>query len=732
MNCCFYCHTTSELVQCVECNDTFCNSKHLVHHLVRKRHLRIYVGKYILQCSRCSSTNVFNMGFYEDRQIICRECDINDKTWKPVIQEKAIVSWLLNKDEVVVEEIQEKVKEESEPDEIVKLPHTKFSYKNFKEYKKIFLALIKHERDEEKKLKLSIRQEKVVVKWLKHETKLKCSFIVDGIEMDYRMSLGDEMELVHSSGKKANAFVVDIKGVEVSMELKKWEEGINDHRGYFTITHIWRDIGYERMISALGRIREGCKETIFNAILGNKTKHKKMMDKIDNINKIIIYPPNLPILNDSQRKALIAALTQDLTLIQGPPGTGKTITSAIIAYNISKIFKGKVLVVSPSNTAVDHLTSKLAKTGLNVLRVVGRSRESIPSSVDDLSLHVAVSKKFPNADNLDVRKKSKVIKLKKKLITDADVITCTCVTAGKKLLQTGQFPFVIIDEAGTCTEPLNLIPLVNGCKKLILVGDQKQLGPTLINHLALRKAGYGISLFERFIERGWIPHMLNVQYRMHPLLCEFPANTFYSGLIKNGISISDRITFIGLPMPTFFYACLSGEEIGPTGTSYLNPGEGIICEDLIARMEAHGIQPEQIGVITPYECQRSHLIHRLGPSIEVASVDAFQGREKDFIIVSFVRSSHHQSLGFVDDPRRLNVTLTRARYGLILIGNPFTLCRSKLINKLIQFYNRKKLIYKGSLDNLKGISLNEEDTKESVEANGIFDFKAISQALYKS
>lgn len=252
----------------------------------------------------------------------------------------------------------------------------------------------------------------------------------------------------------------------------------------------------------------------------------------------------------------------------------------------------------------------------------------------------------------------------------------------------------MIDEATQATEPECMIPLVLGAKQAVLVGDHQQLGPVIMNKKAAR-AGLCQSLFERLIILGLHPIRLQVQYRMHPCLSEYPSNMFYEGSLQNGVTTAERLRkHVDFPWPVaetpmFFYSCLGQEEISTSGTSYLNRTEASNCEKVVTKFLKSGVLPQQIGIITPYEGQRSYLVNYMGFSgtmrkelykeIEVASVDAFQGREKDYIIVSCVRSNEHQGIGFLNDPRRLNVALTRAKYGLVILGNP------KVLSKVCTF-----------------------------------------------
>ncbi|GAA6022794.1 hypothetical protein JCM11491_006408, partial [Sporobolomyces phaffii] len=243
-----------------------------------------------------------------------------------------------------------------------------------------------------------------------------------------------------------------------------------------------------------------------------------------------------------------------------------------------------------------------------------------------------------------------------------------------------------------------------------------QLGPTIMNKKAA-KAGLNQSLFERLILLGNRPIRLQVQYRMHPCLSEFPSNMFYEGTLQNGVTAPERLrknVDFPWPQPTtpmYFHQNLGQEEISSSGTSFLNRTEASNVEKIVTRFFKSGVLPSQIGVITPYEGQRSYIVSymqfngalkkELYKEVEVASVDAFQGREKDYIIVSCVRSNEHQGIGFLNDPRRLNVALTRAKYGLVILGNPKVLSKHSLWHYLLTHYKEKKCLVEGPLNNLQ-------------------------------
>lgn len=412
-------------------------------------------------------------------------------------------------------------------------------------------------------------------------------------------------------------------------------------------------------------------------------------------------------------------------------GTGKTVTSATIVYQLVRLNGGPVLVCAPSNTAVDQLTEKIHKTNLKVVRVCAKSREAIDSPVSFLALHNQIRNMESNIEMTKLQqlkdetgelssadeKRYRMLKkaAERELLEAADVICCTCVGAGDIRLSRIKFNSILIDESMQSTEPECMVPVVLGAKQLILVGDHCQLGPVVMCKKAA-KAGLSQSLFERLVVLGIRPFRLEVQYRMHPELSQFPSNFFYEGSLQNGVCAEERKLKIDFPWPQpdspmFFLVTQGQEEIAGSGTSYLNRTEASNVEKITTRFLKSGVKAEQIGIITPYEGQRAYLVQymqyqgslhsKIYQEIEIASVDAFQGREKDIIIMSCVRSNEHQGIGFLNDPRRLNVALTRSKYGIIIVGNPKVLSKQPLWNHLLNFYKERKVLVEGSLNNLK-------------------------------
>lgn len=555
----------------------------------------------------------------------------------------------------------------------------------------------------------------------------------------------------------------------------------------YSIEFVWKPTSYERMLKALRKLTltnlstsRKAPSTSSNAFSCSPLLVSRLLgENIPNeppafiSNPPVITLQELPSLNPSQSLAVQMALQRPLSLIQGPPGTGKTVTSATLVYHLvkggrsgsgsaaSKTSKSPLLICAPSNVAVDQLTEKIASIGLRVVRVAAKSRELLESSVASLSLHERVKREAmatPGSElgrlfklleeqgELSARDETRLAKLRKSAerstLNSCDVVCTTCVGAGDPRLASRRFRAVLIDEATQATEPETLIPIVHaGVRQVILVGDHKQLGPVIMNKAA-SKAGLAQSLFERLILLGHRPIRLAVQYRMHPLLSTFPSNMFYEGALQNGISENDRLRKLNgfvwpNQIPMFFLACTGIEEISSSGTSFLNRGEASLVEKLATSLiRDDGIDPSSIGVITPYEGQRAYIVNTMavtgslpsssyGP-IEVASVDAFQGREKDYIILSCVRSNDHQGIGFLSDGRRLNVALTRAKYGLILLGNPRVLSRNALWHALLSYFSELGVLVEGPLHALRPCTTPLSKPRKSTSAIASDELKKTS------
>jgi senataxin len=260
-----------------------------------------------------------------------------------------------------------------------------------------------------------------------------------------------------------------------------------------------------------------------------------------------------------------------------------------------------------------------------------------------------------------------------------------------------------VDEAAQAVELSTLIPLRLGVKQLVLVGDPQQLPATVLSKRE-SVGNYERSLFERLEHCGLPVHTLTIQYRMHPIISMFPRHVFYEGILQDSESVSRITPFFAKPpfslSPFTFVDLLSGKDIVSQQTlSRSNPDEAGVCVSiyfaLLRMAQTDGFDlMGKVGVISPYSEQVRVLKHTFEAAgikaagnindIEIATVDSFQAKEKDIIILSTVRACpESNSVGFLADMRRMNVALTRAKLGLFVVGKSKALAENKQWAKLI-------------------------------------------------
>ena len=284
----------------------------------------------------------------------------------------------------------------------------------------------------------------------------------------------------------------------------------------------------------------------------------------------------------------------------------------------------------------------------------------------------------------------------KEIVDSSDVILATNSSAALESISHVKFDVAIIDEASQATIPSILIPIAKA-HRFILAGDHKQLPPTIISERAheLEK-----TLFEELIRiYPFKSQLLNVQYRMNSLLMKFPNREFYNNGLKSDssvddITINDILTSQHEEKALLF---IDTSEVEDNREMHLKDSKSII-NDLEADISVSiaqdylnaGAGEDDIGIISPYADQVK-LIQEKTP-VEVKTVDGFQGREKEIIIISTVRSNPHGNIGFLKDLRRLNVAITRAKRKLIIIGNADTLITNPTYARLIEFVESENLL----------------------------------------
>ena len=420
-------------------------------------------------------------------------------------------------------------------------------------------------------------------------------------------------------------------------------------------------------------------------------------------------------LNAMQLETVEFALSaRDVALVHGPPGTGKTTTLVEIIRRAVKRGQ-KVLACGPSNMAVDNLLERLLVKGENAVRLGHPARVMPELRAHTLDIlvekhgDVRVARKLvkdalalfrraarttrarpePGARR-EMRAEAKLLlsdarrleaQAVEQILDNADVLCATTTGLDENLLGDRRFDLVVIDEACQTAEPGCWIP-INRADRVVLAGDHRQLPPTVLSTEAQRQ-GYGISLFERLAEHDaqHLLRRLDTQYRMHAAIMDFSSLEFYEAeLAAHESVISHRLCDLpGIASNSlterpleFLDTAGAGydEELEPDGESRRNPSEADLVAAKVRALLDSGILARDIGVITPYAAQVRLLRTKLAiDGLEIDTVDGFQGREKEAIVISLVRSNDSGEIGFLSDLRRMNVAMTRARRKLIVIGD---------------------------------------------------------------
>ncbi|MHC2066629.1 AAA domain-containing protein [Bremerella sp. T1] len=433
-------------------------------------------------------------------------------------------------------------------------------------------------------------------------------------------------------------------------------------------------------------------------------------------------------LNDSQWGAVENALrANDVAIIHGPPGTGKTVTLAHLIKSL--VDRGeKVLACAPSNLAVDNLmlramaqgvkavrlghparvsetlhdatldylarshpdaklAEKLIKEGQAKLRSAGRYTRAKPAPGEKAAIRDEARGLFDDAQRMQRQTLDQIL-------SEASLLCATLTGVDDDLLAGRMFDTVVIDEACQAVEPACWIPLARA-KRVILAGDHCQLPPTILSQVAASE-GYAESLQERIVrQHPNVAKLLDRQYRMHDLIMTFSSEEFYEGKLSADESVVahdlqpllNEAVYVD-PKPWQYYDTAGAdfvEEEDDATSSRFNDAEARFVAKKVQQFIDAGVAPQAISVISPYAAQVQRLRNLLPQNVEADTIDGFQGRENEVVLISLVRSNNSGEIGFLLDTRRMNVALTRARRKLILIGDSSTIGGNSFYERLLQY-----------------------------------------------
>ncbi|MEJ7913154.1 MAG: AAA domain-containing protein [Chitinophagaceae bacterium] len=429
-------------------------------------------------------------------------------------------------------------------------------------------------------------------------------------------------------------------------------------------------------------------------------------------------------LNPSQRDAVTKIMeANELAIVHGPPGTGKTSTLVEAIRALHHRDHEKILVVAPSNAAVDLLTEKLTEAGLNVVRVGNPARVSERLAALTLDSRINAHPGFREIKRLkkqagdyrDMAQKYKrnfgkeereqrkalftearniakeVERTESYIVSDvlnkADAITATLVGANHYTVRQLKYGTVVMDEAGQALEPAAWIPILKA-SRLVMAGDHFQLPPTIKSALAAR-AGLGTTLLEKCATlHPQAVVRLEEQYRMHEMIAGFSSQQFYEGQVKANSAVAGHLLFPGDTPLVFIDTAGCGFEEAQQGTGTSNSEEADFLlkqlVHLVSQLKAFyppGDFP-RIAIISPYSHQvealkqavlNTQALDDVRSALSVNTIDSFQGQEREAVYISMTRSNAEGIVGFLSDTRRMNVAMTRARKKLVVIGDSATL-----------------------------------------------------------
>lgn len=546
-----------------------------------------------------------------------------------------------------------------------------------------------------------------------------------------------EIEHLFEYGRPVCFFTQDMSGKLTYMNFVATVNYVEEYRMVVILPHT------DAMISLQG------KDFLGIQLYFDETSYKLMFEALRNVisaknnrlaelrdifhgqqpsSEFTFHPVRFPWLNKTQEDAVNKVLhAKDVAIVHGPPGTGKTTTLVEAIYETLHR-ENQVMVCAQSNMAVDWISEKLVDRGVSVLRIGNPSRvndkmlsftyerrfESHPDYTQLWSIRKAIrdlySQNRKGADRENIRQKINSLKdrateleirINESLFSEARVIACTLVGSANRILIGHKFGTLFIDEAAQALEAACWIP-IRKADRVILAGDHCQLPPTIKSPLAL-KGGLGNTLMQCVVaNKPETVSLLKVQYRMNNDIMQFSSDWFYGGMLQSAPEVKYRsildydtpITWIN----TEGMDC--NEEFIGENYGRINKPEAELSlaklKEYIEKIGRERFLDEKIdiGIISPYKAQVQYLRQLLKKDsyfkpyrqyITVNTVDGFQGQERDVILISLVRANEEGQIGFLNDLRRMNVAITRARMKLIILGDVSTLTRHPFYKRLYNY-----------------------------------------------
>ncbi|XP_073706078.1 DNA-binding protein SMUBP-2 [Garra rufa] len=545
---------------------------------------------------------------------------------------------------------------------------------------------------------------------------------------------GDIIGLCQAEGQNqpsqlGSGVVTRVTQASLTVAFDDMQDGMNlDRDGLYNLMKLANDVTYRRLSSALKSLNgygSGPASHLISVIFGYSepgTLSHQHAPEFRNTG-----------LDNSQKEAVCFAMSQkDVAIIHGPPGTGKTTTVVEVILQAVKQ-EQKVLCCAPSNVAVDNLVERLAKSKVKVLRlghparllesIQKHSLDAVLAHSDNANIISDIRKDMDKAFN-EIKKardkgqrsnlRREIRELRRELRTREETAITQILKGAKVILATNtgasddgplkhlpndHFDLVVIDECAQALESSCWIALLKA-RKCILAGDYKQLPPTIKSQSAASK-GLSVSLMEKLIKKygDSVVRMLTTQYRMNSAIMQWASEQMYEGkliahssvekhLLRDLADVAD-VEETRIPLLLIDTAGCGLNEMEDTDEqSKGNQGEVDIVALHIKALTEAGVKVKDIAIIAPYNLQVDLLRQKLSQKyaeLEIKSVDGFQGREKEAVVLSLVRSNRKGEVGFLAEDRRINVAVTRARRQLVLVCDSQTVRNHDFLKSLVDY-----------------------------------------------
>lgn len=705
-------------------------------------------GWKLIRCNKCKNNDLRSLKFKKIKKkfdFFCTNCypqnDINDKS---VIKGHSINHSLVKENKNVIgdePDLNSKLtghKNKYYPNEELKPPifQTIYNFEDMSQFVERYRELVKSELGEAKNIKRKLHLDTSDCTWNENndsfsitQSPSKCKILHVGRGVIYRKN----------ENFKENGTVISNECGKILIKLRN---SINeDNKGGDLIAYE-TEVPYKRMLDALARCPQELSESIKNILIGNQfeLEESQLIDEYEMINmkkmfKEIADRNVLKITNELKNYVDNILSNNSISVITGSCGSGKTTFLALLTY-LYVCYGKKVLLLSHTNVSADNLYSYVSKIGIfdipgfnvekDIVRVYGENYEDVETS-DNIKIHAADSsfekakRKLVNDPNYE-----HIHDYEKVIISEAKIVATTTVCCGCKRFENFHPDIIMIDDANQCPDPELLISLLFRPEKVILAGDDQQYSPYVLSMRASQD-GLGISLIEKIMRRkgedGYsdILSQLNTNYRINPVIFDFIKETFYPEEEKPRISKSEEqgtfknINTLNPDYPIlFWHVPKKGKKPNENKSkgdkfSYYNEKNIEIIEQVLEELTKviPNFQTNQVAIITPYIGQldqyQKHFPEFTNKSFERVkrdTIDAFQGSERDIIILDCVRSNNKHKPGFLSQKKRFLASISRFTRLLIIIGDVEVFDGDERWRSLIELIHANNGVVEGSTANL--------------------------------